>query len=76
MEILLLMWERGAGFPGVVLKIYVPGIRLALVEASKKKAEFSKIYRSSIAVASSRMRYHTCGACRSLCPTVCTHWAV
>ena len=32
----------GAGFPGVVLKIYVPGIRLALVEASEKKASFLK----------------------------------
>ena len=32
----------GAGFPGVVLKIYVPGIRLALVEASQKKASFLK----------------------------------
>lgn len=30
----------GAGFPGVVLKIYIPGIRLTLVEASKKKASF------------------------------------
>ncbi len=32
----------GAGFPGVVLKIYVPGIRLTLVEASEKKASFLK----------------------------------
>ena len=32
----------GAGFPGIVLKIYVPGIRLTLVEASKKKASFLK----------------------------------
>ena len=32
----------GAGFPGLVLKIYVPGIRLALVEASQKKASFLK----------------------------------
>ena len=32
----------GAGFPGVVLKIYVPGIRLTLVEASQKKASFLK----------------------------------
>ena len=30
----------GAGFPGVVLKIYVPDIRLTLVEASKKKGSF------------------------------------
>ena len=32
----------GAGFPGVVLKIYVPEVRLTLVEASKKKASFLK----------------------------------
>ncbi len=32
----------GAGFPGVVLKIYVPGIRLTLVESSEKKASFLK----------------------------------
>ena len=32
----------GAGFPGIALKIYVPGIRLTLVEASKKKASFLK----------------------------------
>lgn len=32
----------GAGFPGIVLKIYVPGVRLTLVEASKKKASFLK----------------------------------
>ena len=32
----------GAGFPGMALKIYVPGIRLTLVEASKKKASFLK----------------------------------
>jgi 16S rRNA (guanine527-N7)-methyltransferase len=32
----------GAGFPGVVLKIYVPGIRLTLIEASQKKASFLK----------------------------------
>ena len=32
----------GAGFPGVVLKIYVPDIRLTLVEASQKKASFLK----------------------------------
>ena len=30
----------GAGFPGIVLKIYVPNIRLTLVEASKKKGSF------------------------------------
>lgn len=32
----------GAGFPGIVLKIYVPEIRLTLVEASKKKGSFLK----------------------------------
>lgn len=32
----------GAGFPGIVLKIYVPDIRLTLVESSKKKASFLK----------------------------------
>ena len=32
----------GAGFPGVVLKIYAPGIRLTLLEASEKKASFLK----------------------------------
>lgn len=32
----------GAGFPGIALKIYVPDIRLTLVEASKKKGSFLK----------------------------------
>ncbi len=32
----------GAGFPGVVLKIYIPNIRLTLVEASQKKGAFLK----------------------------------
>lgn len=32
----------GAGFPGIVLKIYVPDIRLVLVESSRKKASFLK----------------------------------
>ena len=32
----------GAGFPGIVLKIYVPDIRLTLVEASEKKVSFLK----------------------------------
>lgn len=32
----------GAGFPGIVLKIYVPDIQLTLVESSKKKASFLK----------------------------------
>lgn len=38
----------GAGFPGVVLKIYVPGIRLTLVEASQKKASFLKFLISRL----------------------------
>ena len=38
----------GAGFPGVVLKIYVPGIRLTLVEASEKKASFLKFLISQL----------------------------
>ena len=32
----------GAGFPGIVLKIYMPDIQLTLVESSKKKASFLK----------------------------------
>ena len=32
----------GAGFPGIALKIYMPDIRLTLVEASKKKGSFLK----------------------------------
>ena len=32
----------GAGFPGIALKIYVPDIRLTLVEASQKKGSFLK----------------------------------
>ena len=32
----------GAGFPGIALKIYIPDIRLTLVEASKKKSSFLK----------------------------------
>ena len=38
----------GAGFPGVVLKIYVPGIRLTLIEASQKKASFLKFLISQL----------------------------
>jgi len=32
----------GAGFPGLVLKIAVPGIRLTLIEATGKKADFCR----------------------------------
>ena len=32
----------GAGFPGIVLKIYMPDIRLTLIESSKKKGSFLK----------------------------------
>ena len=32
----------GAGFPGIVLKIYMPDIELTLVESSKKKISFLK----------------------------------
>jgi 16S rRNA (guanine527-N7)-methyltransferase len=33
----------GAGFPGIPLKIMLPGISLTLVESSQKKAEFCKV---------------------------------
>jgi len=33
----------GAGFPGIPLRIMVPGISLTLVESVKKKAEFCKL---------------------------------
>ena len=32
----------GAGFPGLVLKIYMPDLRLTLIESSKKKVSFLK----------------------------------
>ena len=38
----------GAGFPGVVLKIYIPNIRLTLVEASHKKVAFLKYLISQL----------------------------
>jgi 16S rRNA (guanine527-N7)-methyltransferase len=38
----------GAGFPGVVLKIYIPNIRLTLVEASQKKVAFLKYLISQL----------------------------
>ena len=38
----------GAGFPGVVLKIYIPAIDLTLVEASQKKVAFLKYLISKL----------------------------
>ncbi len=38
----------GAGFPGVMLKIYIPNIRLTLVEASHKKVAFLKFLISQL----------------------------
>ena len=32
----------GAGFPGIVLKIYMPDLRLTLIDSSKKKVSFLK----------------------------------
>lgn len=43
----------GAGFPGVVLKIYVPNICLTLVEASHKKVAFLKFLISRLGLDSS-----------------------
>lgn len=43
----------GAGFPGVVLKIYIPGICLTLVEASHKKVAFLKYLISQMGLDSS-----------------------
>lgn len=43
----------GAGFPGVVLKIYVPNICLTLVEASHKKVAFLKFLISQLRLDSS-----------------------
>ncbi|MYF99495.1 16S rRNA (guanine(527)-N(7))-methyltransferase RsmG [Candidatus Poribacteria bacterium] len=43
----------GAGFPGVVLKIYVPNICLTLVEASYKKVAFLKYLISQMGLDSS-----------------------
>ena len=40
----------GAGFPGIVLKIYMPDIHLTLVEASKKKASFLKFLVSQLSL--------------------------
>ncbi len=38
----------GAGFPGMVLKIYLPEIGLTLVEATKKKVSFLKFLSSQL----------------------------
>ena len=38
----------GAGFPGIVLKIYVPDIHLTLVEASKKKGSFLRFLTAKL----------------------------
>ena len=38
----------GAGFPGVVLKIYRPDIRLTLVDSAKKKTSFLKFLVSQL----------------------------
>lgn len=43
----------GAGFPGIVLKIYIPNIRLTLVEASHKKVAFLKYLISQLGMDSS-----------------------
>lgn len=38
----------GAGFPGIVLKIYIPNIQLTLIEASHKKVAFLKYVISQL----------------------------
>lgn len=38
----------GAGFPGIVIKIYVPSIHLTLVESSQKKVAFLKYIISQL----------------------------
>lgn len=38
----------GAGFPGLVLKIYIPNIQLTLIEASHKKVAFLKYVISQL----------------------------
>lgn len=42
----------GAGFPGIVLKIYMPELRLTLIESSKKKVSFLKYLVTELS------RYH------------------
>lgn len=43
----------GAGFPGIVLKIYIPNVHLTLVEASQKKVAFLKYLISQLGLDSS-----------------------
>lgn len=38
----------GAGFPGIVLKIYIPDIRLTLIEVSHKKVAFLRFLISQL----------------------------
>ena len=42
----------GAGFPGIPLKIYLPGIRLTLVESTSKKASFLQFLMTRLNIAS------------------------
>ena len=42
----------GAGFPGLPLKIYVPDIRLTLIESSSKKASFLQFLTSQLNIKS------------------------
>ena len=44
----------GAGFPGLPLKIYVPDIRLTLIESSSKKASFLQFLVSQLDIKSAR----------------------
>ncbi len=43
----------GAGFPGMVLKVYIPDIQLTLIEASHKKVSFLKYLVSQLGFDSS-----------------------
>ncbi|CEA11285.1 Ribosomal RNA small subunit methyltransferase G [Mycoplasma capricolum subsp. capripneumoniae] len=38
----------GAGFPGIVLKIFFPNIKLTLIESNNKKVNFFKILSSKV----------------------------
>lgn len=48
----------GAGFPGVALKIYIPNIRLTLVETSQKKGAFLRYLISQLGF-DSAVQIHT-----------------